>query len=314
MTYNEFFDVWHDENDYIICRTSGSTGIPKQINLSKNLMRSSAKRTIDFFRLDSSSNLYSCISPDFIGGKMMAVRADLLGASFSYEKPTNSPLRNYSGERIDLLALVPSQLLYLLEHRTNLPDIRNIIIGGAPIPDSLVRKIADAGINAFETYGMTETASHVALRKISYPSKPFKLLPGIQISIDPDNRLAIKRPFDILTNDIVEFISDDEFYVLGRYDNVINSGGIKIFPEQIENILESELHHQCLITSEPDEKWGEIVIMIINDIKNPISNEIIFTKCKELLPKYSLPKKIIHSEIEMTSNGKKKRRISHFSQ
>lgn len=313
MTYSQFFDEWRDGRDYVICRTSGSTGAPKQIKLPKELMKDSARRTIEYFNLNSRSHLHSCISPDFIGGKMMAVRSEILGSGFSFETPSNTPLISYDGPEIDLLAVVPSQMVYILDNLSSLPKVKNYLIGGAPIPDSIRLKIVGQGLNAFESYGMTETASHIALRKVSDPSLPFRPLPGIEVSLDGNRRLMIHNKMFgennfLLTNDIAEIDDDGQFFIIGRYDNVIISGGKKIYPEELESTLESVLGIPVLFYAEKDEKWGEKLILCINKSPEELSDECLIGICRLNLPDYCVPKKIIRKEIPVTTNGKKRRK------
>lgn len=322
MTYKNFFEEWHDDKDYIVCHTSGSTGQPKIIKLSKASMKASALRTIKFFHLSSDSYLYSCISPEYIGGKMMAVRADILNADLGYESPSNQPLNNYKGQSvIDLLAVVPSQLNYIIDNLDKIPYIENIIVGGAPVNNSLNDKILKSKLNVYETYGMTETASHIALKKIDGKSAFFYPLPGISILLNEEGRLIIEindlninndagsqNQKHILTNDLAELDGKGGFRIIGRYDNVINTGGIKVVPEEMENILEKSFHCEILITSVPDTFWGEKILMVIDDSKNILSDEFIMQRCRELLPKYCIPKIIMHRKLDKTPNGKKKRK------
>ena len=163
MTYEQFAEMWDGNSDSIECTTSGSTGTPKSIFLPKHEMRRSARRTIDFFGVGRDSLLYSCISPDYIGGKMQFVRCREAGCRFAYEKPSNTPLAGYSGGRIDMVSVVPSQMLYIAGLR-NLPDVGAYLVGGGPVHDKLRKIIAARGIRAYETYGMTETASHIAIK------------------------------------------------------------------------------------------------------------------------------------------------------
>ena len=284
-------------------------------------MRQSALRTIDFFGLTSSSHLHSCISFDFIGGKMMAVRADLLKANFTFENPSNCPLKNYEGKEIDLLAVVPSQMHFILDNLKRMPLIRNVIIGGAPIPNNLRNRIEDSGINAYETYGMTETASHIALRKVTGEPLPFRMLPGIDFRIDSKQRLVIlleeaseikaevgkAKKIEIITNDVAKETEDGGFLICGRYDNVIISGGMKIFPEEVEEIIENALGTEVLISSKKDEKWGQKLILITELTSSSISDEEMIALCKKLLPKHCVPKEIIRDRIPRTQNEKKKR-------
>lgn len=313
MTYDEFLKEWADANEYVSCQTSGSTGSPKQIMLSKKEMERSAMRTIKFLNLRECSHFHSCISPDYIGGKMMLVRKELTGGTLTWEDPTNRPLSAYSGGAIDLLAVVPSQMLHILDHIDSLPEIRNILIGGAPIPPNLRERISYSGLKAFETYGMTETASHIALRKIMASSEAFMPLEGIKISTTSDSRLKIDIQGwqTIETNDIVKIDDGGRFEILGRADNVIITGGKKVHPEQVEEILESALNEEVLISSEHDDKWGEKVVLTLNQTSLYLkfhSVEDVMAVCKKLLPKECIPKLILINDIQHTSNGKKARR------
>lgn len=311
MNFEEFFSEWNNPEDYITVNTSGSTGEPKKISLNKDFVKESALRTNTFFGINENSRLHSCVSPDFIGGKMMAVRASLANAFFSWEQPSNQPLKDISEkENIDLLALVPSQMPYLIENINNLPTIKNIIIGGGPIHPSLREKIVISGFNAFETYGMTETASHIALRKISEEITPFTTFDDIKISKDLDDCLNIyfKNGYHIKTNDIVEIVSQNQFYVLGRKDNIINSGGKKINPVIIEEKISHLLPCRYLVTSFPDEKWGEKVVLLIETNPNKVNVSTLKENFKILLERWQMPKEIhFVKKLPLTPNGKIKR-------
>lgn len=309
MQYQEFIEKWRDDSDSILCHTSGSTGTPKSILLPKREMIKSGMRTINHFKLDSHSHLHSCISPDYIGGKMMAVRSEVVSCKLTWESPSNRPLADYHGETIDLLAVVPSQMHFIIDNIDNMPEIKHIIVGGAAIPAELKTKIAESKLDAWETYGMTETASHIALRKVSKENIPFKTLEGVKISLNSESCLEIEIEGwqRLTTNDVVEIINDREFIIRGRIDNVINSGGKKIHPEQIEPIIESILDCEVMITSLPDDKWGERVVLIIEKERDETESEII-AQLKHRLPKEAVPKEVIFKAIPHTANGKKKRK------
>lgn len=347
MDYSEFLEEWRSEKPYIYAQTSGSTGEPKMIRLDKDFVAESALRTNDFFGIDCKSRLHSCVSPDFIGGKMMAVRAELSGALLTSEKPSNKPFSvpcavysqtishsqihyekgesinensknrlagksiigdkaNNLGEGvtnediINLLAVVPSQMIHILEHIEDMPVIKNIIIGGSPINPALRQKIIDSGLNAYETYGMTETASHIALRRIAEGIDYFETLGDITVATDSRGCLVITIPATgnhnekttkhlnenslggrekevsvITTNDIAEVVSNRKFRILGRFDNVIITGGKKVNPVEIERLIEEAaindpqlrqwLGQAFIITCASDEKWGEAVTIRIED-------------------------------------------------
>lgn len=308
MTWQELEEEWRSDRPCIICRTSGSTGAPKEIALPKEQIAASARRTIEFFGLGPESHLHSCLAPDYIGGKMMLIRAILCGGEFSYETPSNRPLAHYNGPGIDLVCVVPSQLGYILEHSSQMPPINNILVGGSPIDDNLRRRTAASRFTVWETYGMTETASHIAIRCLSDTEKQFRPLPGISLST-PKGRLIISiegwRDFE--TNDIAEITPDGKFSILGRSDNVIITGGLKVHPEQVEAKLNRLLSFPVMITSEADAKWGRRVVLLA---ENPtLSEEVIMDICRNNLQRHEVPKKILFGKIPRTDNGKIKRKL-----
>lgn len=314
MTVEEFIAEWKSSAPFIEARTSGSTGAPKLIRLSKKIVRESAARTISFFGLNSRSHLHLTLSPDYIAGKMMIVRAVESGAKLTWEPPSNRIL-SCEVEPVSLLAVVPSQLDGLLRRDDPLPKIENIIVGGSPINVNLTarlgkKKIAD---NIYETYGMTETASHIALRKIDGSRSCFSLLKGISISLDDRGCLIISTGPNtppITTNDLASINTDGSFRILGRADNVIISGAKKIFPEEVEAFASPFFpNYQLAATSRPSEKWGEELILVLAVENNsPASMERI----KEYMEAaannsepHMIPKSIISiHELPRNCNGK----------
>lgn len=227
-----------DDNDYVVAHTSGSTGKPKMIKLNKQDMILSANNTNEYFNLSSDSLFYLNLSPNYIAGKMMIVRALVLNAKIIEEAPSNNPLADYNGERIDLASFVPSQLISLFNNPDRLQYISRMIIGGGEISLKLRKKIVDYGLDAYATYGMTETCSHVALSPIVSENLPYSLLGDITATVDADDCLQLSLQAysikNLSTNDVVNLVDEKHFYWKGRKDNVINSGGIKIHPEEIE--------------------------------------------------------------------------------
>ncbi len=309
MNYPEFINEWRNGNDTVTCHSSGSTGKPKVIELPKLHMRESALRTMAFFGLDADAYLHSCISPDYIGGKMMAVRAEVSGCRLTYEMPSNRPLKQYTCDRIDLLSVVPSQLIDLIKNKENLPDIRNILVGGSPVNEELRERILQSGLNVWESYGMTETASHIALRHISKYNERFHTLPDISVTTDHESRLIIDMPGwqKLLTNDIAELWDDGSFIIKGRYDNVIITGGKKVHPEIVEDKISSWLGVSVMLVGIQDIKWGEKIVLLIeaeNDGKHDMaSDDEIIGCCKIKLPKECVPKQILHCKLPRTANG-----------
>lgn len=305
----EFLDEWHNKLPYIIANTSGSTGIPKQIKLLKSDLIKSATATCKYFNIDNSSTLVSPLSSRYIAGKMMIVRAIVSGAKLWIETPSNKPLSNDYGT-IDLLPVVPSQVEWLLNEYVDTKCIKNLIVGGGNLSKKYEDSLIKLGINTYVTYGMTETCSHIALRNI--PNQIYETLSGITISNDDRNCLVINAPQfsfnEIITNDIVEILDNRHFKWIGRYDNIINSGGIKISPEKIEKQLSSVISDPFFIIGEPDDKWGESITLYIEG-ENVDKAKILYN-AKSILDNYCVPKKIkCVSKFEKTESGKILRRI-----
>lgn len=304
-----FISEWHNENEYIIANTSGSTGTPKKIKLLKSDMIASAKATCVFFNINSTSTLVSPLSANYIAGKMMIVRAIISGACLWIEEPSNKPLNRDYGI-IDLLPIVPSQIEWLLTNCRYTQNVKNLLIGGGAVPHKSEINLIKKGVNAFVSYGMTETCSHIALRNIS--TSIYETLPSITVENDNKKRLIINTPqfsFDkVSTNDIVEIIDERHFRWIGRYDNVINSGGIKCYPEDIEQKLSQYIDFPFYIIGEPDEKWGEKIVLYIET--ETINRQSLMEKITKVLDKYHLPKKIKCIEkFNRTESGKIKRDI-----
>lgn len=305
-----FVDEWFNESPFIVAHTSGSTGTPKEIQLLKSDMIESATATCRFFNINNNSTLVTPLSADYIAGKMMIVRAIVSGAKLYIEQPSNQPLKLDYG-KIDLLPLVPSQIDWLLSDCKYINNIRNLIIGGGALSPTKERELINRGINAYATYGMTETCSHIALRHLS--SQLYHTLPHITVKSDNRNCLVINLSRfsfkSLVTNDIVEIVDSSHFKWIGRFDNVINSGGIKLFPETIEQKLSSIIPYPFYIVGEPDEHWGEIVALYI-ETADCINKKVLLNQAKSLLDKYSVPKKITCvKHFCRTGSGKIKRII-----
>lgn len=313
-----FIEEYFNELPYVIAHTSGSTGTPKKIHLLKEDMRASAKLTNEYFKLNSESTFYLNLSPNYIAGKMMIVRALELGAKIIEEEPSNQPLANYTdNKRISLGAFVPSQIKYLINNPEKLVLFDNIIIGGGKISNRLERWLTEQGIRAFSTYGMTETCSHVALAPMGTTPQPYTALGDITFSTDERNCLIIHSPHfsqsKIVTNDIVELLSPTQFMWCGRIDNVINTGGIKVFPETIEPIIGEIIKNvRFFITSQPSDKWGEELVLALEytslperTIKTGMIRPDFIEKMKVKLPGHAIPRYYVAiNKFKETSTGK----------
>ncbi len=304
-----FIDEWLDESLYITARTSGSTGAPKAIRLLKADMVTSAISTNRFFNITDKSSMLCPLSADYIAGKMMIVRAMLSGAQLWIEKPGNTPVCQEYGN-IDLIAVVPSQVQHLLDNQRILKRLKHVLIGGAAVPSELSHRITASGVNAYVSYGMTETCSHVALRRIGESSDEiYEAMPDISFITDSRGCLIVNsenRSFHSLTtNDIVRLIDDRHFVWIGRFDNVINSGGIKVYPEEIEKQIQRLIPEdtEYYISKCRDDKWGEVPVLVLSkEVENAKKMlEDIRTIVKS---KAERPAGIIVRNIEYTSTGK----------
>lgn len=303
----EFMSLWQDDRDYVEVRTSGSTGVPKVIRLLKDDMRMSARATNLRFGITSVSTLMLPLPMDYIAGKMMAVRAAEAGCRLIVQKPSNEL---EISSHVDLLAIVPSQVDSLLAHSHWTGLIKNVIVGGAPLDNDRRRALVDTGYNAYATYGMTETCSHVALMSLADEGGIYRAMPGIAFDLDDRGCLVIDAPdysFGRLhTNDIVSLLDHESFCWRGRYDNVINSGGIKIFPEELEKEISCLVDVPFYIVGIPDEKWGECVEMVIE--ADPSEIEKISEIMRTHVDHRRMPKKIVAVDVlPSTANGKLRR-------
>ena len=303
---------WLNNKTYLAVKTSGSTGIPKKIRVKKEFMINSALATGKFFDLPEKTTALHCLPATYIAGKMMLVRAMILGWHLDLAPPKANPLDQVF-KVYDFGAMTPFQLDNSL---SRLHLFKKIIVGGGAVSSKLKSLIGGIDTRIFETYGMTETVTHIAARHVNPDKKqpepvPFKVLPEVNISVDERSCLVIEASKLseelVITNDVVEILSKKEFLWKGRYDNVINSGGIKLYPEEIEAKLKSVIAHRFFITSLPDDALGEKVVMMVESEFSEEKLRALERKVNtfDLLSKYEVPKKIYFVEkFEETANGK----------
>lgn len=303
----DFITEWRNGLPYVVAHTSGSTGTPKEIHLLKADIRQSARMTNRFFGIDKSSTLLLPLSPDYIAGKMMIVRSLEADCRLIGIEPSNDFTTDASA---DLIAIVPSQIEALLAIPNVASRFRNVIVGGAAISEDRRQALIKAGVNAYVTYGMTETCSHVALRKVSDDEGVYHALSDVTFSVDEQSCLIIDIPYmsikRVVTNDCVKLIDDKSFLWLGRRDNVINTGGIKVIAESLERDLQPYFDCNFYIVGAPDDKWGERIELVaecdsvrLNEIMQRLSASI----SHKLLPK----KTKAVAQLPRTGNGKIKR-------
>ncbi len=285
-----FLSAWFDTRDFIIVKTSGSTGKPKDISLKKAHMINSALATGHFFGLGENTKALLCLSLNYIAGKMMLVRAMVLGWHLDVVAASSHPLEA-NNKHYDFCAMVPLQAQNSLPH---LNRIKILIIGGTVVSDTLIEKIQILKTQVYATYGMTETISHIALKRLNRkPEACYKVLPHVHISKDKRGCLVIEASkisdTKVFTNDLVKIIDDKHFNWLGRFDNIINSGGIKISPEIIEKKLTAILPFRFFIAGLPDKRLGQKVVLICEGQSREIKN----IGLEKYLSKYEVPKRII---------------------
>ena len=296
--YYNFLTSWFDENDFILVKTSGSTGTPKEIKLKKIDLISSSKLTADYFNLKPGDKVINCLPVEYIAGKMMLVRSLVLGLDLYLFPVNSSPIKQIQ-KNYDLIAFTPMQL----ENSILFIDrIKNVLVGGSAVNENLKQKILNINTNVYETYGMTETITHIAVRNLTKGENEFTTLPGIEIG-KRDNCLFIKPNHlsieMVQTNDIVQFTNKNKFLLIGRRDFIINSGGVKLNPEAIEKKLAKYISADFVISSIDNSKFGEVVALVFK--KNIPDN---YSKAFTHLSKYEIPKEVLVIDNFPEINGK----------
>jgi len=296
---HKFITEWLNEEDFVTVQTSGSTGKPKKIKLLKERMMNSAFMTGKYFDFKSGQKAILCLPCDYIAGKMMVVRAMMWGLDLQLVAPKGNPMIAIN-QPIDFAAMVPLQVTTIFEENpSKFSLIKKLIIGGGKVDTQLAKNLETISTQCYATYGMTETITHVAIKKLNgpHPTNYFEALSNISLFTDKRGCLKIDAPKlsaeTIVTNDLVDLKNDKQFEWLGRFDNVINTGGVKVFPEKIEAILEKIINQRFFITSLPEKKLENKVILIIED-KAWITKKINALKLdiKEVLSKFEQPKAI----------------------
>ncbi|HBV15091.1 AMP-binding protein [Chryseobacterium carnipullorum] len=309
-TIKNFLDEWFSLGDTVKVQTSGSTGVPKVFEIEKKKMIKSAVMTCDFLELKEGNKALLCLPVDYISGKMMMVRSIQRKLKLIVTDPSLKPTE-YLNEEVDFCAMTPLQV----ENSLNkLHLIKNLIIGGAAVSENLKSKILSTKLlsntsnRIFETYGMSETLSHIALKQLMpEPEDYFTVFENISITTDERGCLKIEAPdlnTEVLqTNDLVEIRNEKQFKFLGRIDNVINSGGAKIFPEALEALVKKEIPNEAVFLGSKDDRLGQKLILIIEGEESAeLSEKVLKIPFEKSFHK---PKEIIFTEkIPRTPNGK----------
>jgi O-succinylbenzoic acid--CoA ligase len=317
-----FCKAWLSGQQEFRINTSGSTGAPKEIVLKREAMEQSARMTINALQLKSTDTALICLDTKYVAGQMVLVRSLIHGMNMVAVEPTVNPFSALK-QQIDFTALVPYQLESILDHSPKILDhVRCAIIGGAALSHTLQEKAKKSRCAIYATYGMTETISHIALQKLNGAGAQdhFVTLEGVHIRLDDRGCLCIRANHlnsEIVTNDLVELIDDKKFKWLGRIDNVINSGGVKIIPEKVEAVIEKifgsmQLKTRFFVTGLVDKNFGQRVVLVCEGatLSETLQSQVS-ERAKQLLSKYEAPKEFVFvSKFAETGSGKVNRQAS----
>lgn len=315
-----FCKEWLNAKQEFVLSTSGSTGTPKKLSVTREQLKASAQLTASYLGLKKEFTALVCLDTRYIAGIMMLVRSLEVGMNMYVVEPTANPFEKIPNDvPIDFVALVPYQLESILKsnQKGRLNSLKIALIGGASLSEKIKNSLFEFNCSFYSTYGMTETLSHIALQKLNGVNAQtfFQVLPGITVSTDERGCLVIQAPYinpaPIITNDLVEMIGTDKFKWVGRVDNVINSGGIKIIPEKIESVIERimstlSLPNRFFITGLSDSTFGELVTLIVEgETLLPNQEQDLQKQLAESLNRYEIPKSIRYiSKFIHTDTGK----------
>lgn len=333
MDIQQFLDEWQSTDTHILVHTSGSTGKPKPLLAEKCRMEASARMTCSYLKLNEGDSALLCMPLDFIAGKMMVVRSLTCGLRLFGVEPSAHPLavgNDYKSlvprkdmavpAQFDFIAMTPMQVYATIERDDEcdrLRRCRHLLIGGGSVSEQIEKKLKDFPNHVWSSYGMTETLSHIALRRVNgnEASDWYQPLGNVIVGTTADGCLWIEAPHivdgRIETNDIVEMHADGcRFRVIGRKDNVICSGGIKIQAEEVERLLAESISVPHIVTKRSDEKYGETAVLLYE--KGHQTKAEIEAICRKILPRYWQPKAFIETEsIPLTPTGKPNRAAAY---
>lgn len=305
----EFLEEWYNNADFIEAKTSGSTGEPKTIRLKKDFVAASAKRTLAFFKLEENDKVLHCLPSRFIAGKLMTVRALIGKLDLKIVDPATD-FKFLNAESFKFAAVVPNQMIKLLNPQLATRNLQLVLIGGSSIPQSLEEKLRSVPVQCYSSYGMTETATHIAIRKVNgaSPDKFYHCLENIHVKLSENNCLQIHMPGleqPLKTTDMAELKNSETFRILGRADHIIISGGIKYFPEEIEKKLEPHIKLPFYISSLPDDKLGQQIVMYVEAVETPEIKDHLAKTMSVYLSKFEKPRQILFKNLfNRTLNGK----------
>ncbi len=311
-----FIQQWFAGQENFSLKTSGSTGTPKSITISRQQMIASALRTEQAIGLKQGDVALVCLHPDYIAGKMMLVRCFVTGMKIVFVSPSSNPFQKLGDREIDFCALVPLQIHDILQssYKERLQRVKLVLTGGGALDPVTVKSLQELECRCYATYGMTETVSHIALRLLNTANATphYVALPGVALSLDTRGCLVIDcdaLPHRVFTNDVVELLDNERFIWLGRWDNVINTGGVKIIPEPIEEKIErifraAAIKNRFYLGSVPDRRLENKIALVIEGSvsRKLVRSSLLALKLEE---PYGFPKLILFSPAFIeAANGK----------
>lgn len=308
-----FLAEWFAPSPTVEVQTSGSTGAPKRMRVEKARMMRSAVRTCEHLGLRAGDTALLCMNLKYIGSKMMVVRALVAGLRLRVRRASGHPLADVE-EQTDFLSVVPMQLYNTLQcamETERLARARCAIVGGGAVDEALQERLQDLPCRIFSTYGMTETLSHIALRPLNGPHRSGRYTPfqSVNLSLSARGTLVIHAPEmcagDLETNDVARLYPDGTFTIIGRADNTVNSGGIKLQIEEEEQRLKALIPTPFALAVAPDARLGEALVLLVDKACTEPSDERLLARLKACVPRYHAPRRVVRvQEIPQTGNGK----------
>jgi len=324
----DFIRQWLSGSPSFQLQTSGSTGVPKIITVRREQMASSAMATMSFLKPWHDVPVTVCIDTRYIGGKMQLIRALSYNLRLNIFSPSSRLADNLEElDNLGLISLVPLQLYQLLKDAPMLLNkATSILIGGGPLNEGSILELQKIRTPVYHTYGMTETLSHIALKLLNteHRTPTFTVLPGINCKTDSRNCLvvngAVTSNADVVTNDIVEFFDPGSFVWKGRFDDMVNSGGLKLFPEEIDAKIGHEMNEaypNCSFFTFgiPDEELGQKLALFVEATKPNDHDDIdLLEKLKKKLPRHHSPRLVVFcTAFHRTDTGKIKKKETAYS-
>lgn len=303
----DFMKAWSDGQEEFVIHTSGSTGAPKNITIFRSQLISSARMTGKALELGKGTHALVCLNIAYIAGMMMLVRGMELEWELTIVEPSSNPLAHVPENAVfDFISMVPSQLMACLDDLSTsdrINKVGKILLGGAPVSVFMKNRIKGLTVPVFQSYGMTETVSHVAIRRLNGLNREtaYQMLPDITIGVDERGCLhvagAVTHGETIQTNDLVSVTSSSSFVWIGRGDNIINSGGVKIVLDSIDSVVEEvflELNYSGSFYSwyQNDEKLGQRLILIIEGSRLNFDQSKLIEEIRKRVSAYETPKDV----------------------